>query len=149
MENLDLEKITQTLRDLAGLLGFDLVEKLPPVADEPACATCTVDDKKLPSSDAIKENVQVTIASLGKSPSVEFKVGQKNTIMVEDFDHLPGTCGTAKVNLLGRTIFTNVCEDEHGASIALDIMIENKLQRAVKFYLTKDKGNSISEHFIP
>lgn len=89
----------------------------------------------------LTEDVDVTIRSLGGDPKVVAKKDStltENILYVKSVESIPFSCGTGKVELLDRTIFTNICEnDGTGANITLNISEANGEVVPVTFKLVE------------
>lgn len=95
----------------------------------------------------VVENVDVQIKSLYDSPTMQFKKGSSNILVVETLNHIPNTCSTSEIKIGDRTILTSICEDENGIpSIDLFVSCDGKSEKKKFSLYTKDSGleNQIS-----
>lgn len=86
----------------------------------------------------------VSIHSFSDSPKVTAKLDEsleENVLYVEDYDSVPMSCSTGKVSLLGRTIYTNVCESETGPTIYLNVGLDEAHHLSIPFKLKKTCDN--------
>ena len=124
-------------------LEFDITVDETNVPREPELDTCTGDCEVVTDTQPAKvtEYVDVQIKSLYDSPTMKFKVGDHNAIVVESFNHIPNTCSTSEIALGDRKIMTSICEDENGKP-SIELFVEcNGNYTKKKFVLyTTDSG---------
>lgn len=86
----------------------------------------------------------VKILSLSDSPEIKTKSDKKldeNVLYVDDYTSIPNACSTGKVEFMGREIFTNICEDDSGSVIYLNLSLNEEVHHGVPFRLRKTIDN--------
>ena len=121
-------------------LEFEITDTVPDtVQPDVACdGDCDV-GATVPAK--IEEYVNVQIKTFYDSPTMTFKSGDKNILVVESLNHIPNTCSTSEVSIGDRKILTSICEDEAGIPY-IELFVEhNGNYNKKKFSLyTKDSG---------
>mgnify|MGYP000903183715 CR=1 FL=1 len=121
-------------------LEFEITELEPQSAETADCVgDCSVGVTDVAVK--VNEYIDVQIKSLYDSPSMKFKVGNDNILIVESLNHIPNTCSTSEVSIGDRKILTSICEDEAGIPY-IELFVEhNGNYNKKKFSLyTKDSG---------
>lgn len=98
----------------------------------------------------IKLEESIRIETLSDSPLVMAGVDnelQHNVLFVEGYESIPFACSTGQVTFMGRKIFTNICEDEHGPTIYLNITLKEKFHQNVPFKL-KSSADKKSDYIM-
>jgi len=88
----------------------------------------------------------VGIRSFSDAPTIRAQFDEsitENILYVESYQSVPLSCSTGKVNLLGRTIYTNICESEENSPVIyLNVSLNEQDYKNVPFKLisspTKD-----------
>lgn len=129
MSTVEISKLkTMTLQQILDLLNTP--EAAP---DE------TVVDTELASSEGDDVSaVTVKIASISDSPEINFTVSDNNLLVLEALDHSPGTCSNSSIQLLGKKMYMNVCDDDGKPYIHLNIEVSGKFLNKVRFFVTDD-----------
>ncbi len=65
----------------------------------------------------------------------------ENVLYVKEYTGIPHSCSTGKVSLLGREIYTNICEDDSGATVYLNLLVEGVAHHNVPFRLKTTQDN--------
>lgn len=106
---------------------------------EPVDGECTGDCEVGADGTEDPSVVPVSFASFSDKPVMEFETGEVSTMLVESFEHIPGTCSTTKINLFGREVTIGVCENTDGLPVAkFDVIIEGKMHSSKEFILVTD-----------
>ena len=132
-----------TFDELIGFLyGKDLSKLEFDIKDTSECAigdgSCTVPDPRavVPQQPS---TVGVTFNSLASKPVLEFETADKSYLVVSEFEHIPNTCSTTKIELAGSELMLGVCENEDGLPVAkFDVIINEKLYSSKEFILVTD-----------
>lgn len=118
-------------------LNFEITEE-PQACNLPGgCSTRA--DASVPVVPVAPQKVGVTFNSFSDKPVVEFAVGERSYMLVEEFEHIPNTCSTTKVRVAGRELTVGVCESDDGLPVAkFDVIIDGKLYCGKRFALVTD-----------
>lgn len=117
-------------------LNFDITEDTQSC---PVSGDCDQSQVIVPVVPVQPQKVGVTFNSFSGKPVVEFAVGDRSYMLVEEFEHIPNTCSTTKVCLAGRELTIGVCESEDGLPIAkFDVIIDGKRYGGKQFALVTD-----------
>lgn len=93
----------------------------------------------IPTAAIGPQMIGVTFNSLSDKPVVEFALGERSYMLVEEFEHIPDTCSTTKVCVAGRELTIGVCESEDGLPVAkFDVIIDGKFYCGKRFALVTD-----------
>lgn len=120
---------------------IDQVEgELP--ADGDCDGDCSVDPVNVVDVDEPTEIVAVEIDSFYDKPVMEFVTGNRNIMIVDSFTHIPNSCSTTSLTVLGRSVTTCICENDAGIPVAkFDIIIDGKYtQREFELYTCEATG---------
>lgn len=119
------------------LIGDDCIKNfditITPISDETPLPEIGV------TTESLHEH-EVVIDSFSGSPNITASIDStldENVLYVDDYDSVPMSCSTGKVTVLGRTIYTNVCESDLGPTIYLNIKLNETLHSSVPFKLKK------------
>lgn len=104
------------------------------------------DIRFLKDSKPVVEEVSSTIKLLSLSGEPEMNVKadislDEHVLYVDDYTSVPNACSTGKVEFMGREIFTNICEDDSGSVIYLNISLNENIHHGVPFRLHKTYDN--------
>lgn len=109
------------------------------ITDASACTDCDDTETKVDNPEST-DTIDVTFNSFSDSPVVEFHSGDASILVVEDFEHIPNTCSTTKINICGREVTMGICENADGLPVAkFDVSINGKLYTSKEFTLVTDK----------
>lgn len=133
------------LRDMTIQQILDLL-KDSPQSEKPAQG-CESGECDFPSSE---EMVAVKIASISDSPEMNFNVADSNHIIIDNLDHEPGTCSNSSVQIFGKKMYMNVCDEDGKPYINLNIEVNGKFLNKVKFFVStdSDQPNTIDRSII-
>lgn len=99
------------------------------------------------SKEEIKESVElentVILKSFFDAPSVEYAIGEENTIVVEDFQHIENSCMMGSWKFMGREMYSGICNENGSTKITMNI--KNPItqeERIVEFKLQKADENN-------
>lgn len=98
----------------------------------------------------VKLEESIRIETLSDSPLVMAGLDSElshNQLFVEGYESIPFACSTGQVTFMGRKIFTNICEDEHGPTIYLNITLNEKFYQNVPFKL-KSAADKKSDYIM-
>ena len=119
-------------------LNFEITEDGQSCELPGGCAA-TNNDVAVPVVPVGPQNIGVTFNSFSDKPVVEFALGERSYMLVEEFEHIPNTCSTTKVCVAGRELTIGVCESEDGLPVAkFDVIIDGKLYCGKQFALVTD-----------
>ena len=120
---------------------IDEVESELPVDGE-CDGECSADPMTPAVSDEPTEIVTVEIDSFYDKPVMEFASGTRNIMIVDSFTHIPNSCSTTSLTVLGRSVTTCICENDAGIPVAkFDIIIDGKYtQREFELYTCEATG---------
>lgn len=133
------------LRDMTIQQILDLLKDSP--QSEKPVQRCESGECDFPSSE---EMVVVKIASISDSPEMNFNVADSNRIVIDDLDHAPGTCSNSSVQIFGKKMYMNVCDEDGKPYINLNIEVNGKFLNKVKFFVStdSDQPNTIDRSII-
>ncbi|BBA65494.1 predicted ORF [Xanthomonas phage XacN1] len=129
---------TQELIEYVSIIGEDRLKSFE-ITFKPISVEDNVPAVEVPVSFNVFEGA-VSIKSFSDAPTIKAGIDEaltENVLYVEDYDSVPMACSTGKVTVLGRTIYTNVCESEDGPTIYLNVMLNEKDHSNVPFKLKK------------
>lgn len=132
---------TEELIEYVNAIGTDRLKQLE-IMFTPIAVEEMVPTTEVPVTLNVYESA-VSIQSLSDSPIIKAGMDdslEENVLYVDGFDSIPFSCSTGKVSILGRTIFTNICENEEGPIIHLNVKLNEKLYHNIPFKL-KTQGN--------
>lgn len=113
------------------------------------CDTKKNEEAKVCSCNTMKiEEVNVTLSSsiliesFSDCPEfhMEISESESNTFFVKDFEAVPNSCGTGKIELSDRTSYMNMCEMNNSAVVDLTVVVEGKRISNIPFVLKKTEG---------
>jgi hypothetical protein len=119
-------------------------EKKVTTSDE-GCG-CGGEDKSVCSCDTLQtEDVKakiessILIESFSDCPEfvMESTDDDVNTFFVKDYEAVPNSCGTGKIELSDRTSYMNMCEMDNNAVVDLTVVFEGKRISNIPFVLKK------------
>lgn len=111
--------------------------------------TCT-ESCELPAEEIRLDESVFSIKSLSTQPSIALYENEKfkqNTWFVDDYEFIPGACGTNKITFNDSTIYINICEN-NGEAYADLICETNGELKTVKFKLEKSCNNDTEYDMI-
>lgn len=82
----------------------------------------------------------IKIMSLSDGPEVEVSMDAtlvENVLYVDEYNSIPNACSTGKVKFMGREIYTNICEDDSGSVIYLNLSLNENSHHNVPFRFTE------------
>lgn len=129
---------TQELIEYINIIGEDRLQSFE-ITFKPISVEDNVSAVEVPVSFNIYEGT-VSIKSFSDAPTIKVGIDEaltENVLYVEDYNSVPMACSTGKVTVLGRTIYTNVCESDDGPTIYLNVMLNEKDHSNVPFKLKK------------
>lgn len=94
------------------------------------------------------KNVSISFMSLSDKPVMEAAIGDENILYVESFESIPNACGVGKIQFMGKTLLTNICEMDGESHITLPIDIDNKGIYNVTFKLKELSEKSDGSSFL-
>jgi len=132
LKNMTIQQIIELLN------GVDAPEEKPECAD----GEC-----EFPSTDEV---VAVKITSISDSPEISFNVADSSRIVIDDLDYVPGTCSNSSIQIFGKKMYMNVCDDDGKPYINLNIEVNGKFLNKVKFFVSTDSNepNTIDRSII-
>lgn len=133
---------TQELIEYVNLIGEDRLKTFE-ISFKPISVEELVPTVEVPVSFNVFEGA-VSIKSFSDAPTIKAGIDEsltENVLYVEDYDSVPMSCSTGKVSVLGRTIFTNVCESEDGPTIYLNVALNEADYSKVPFKLKKTQDS--------
>lgn len=133
---------TQELIEYVNIIGEDRLKTFE-ITFKPIPAEDYVPTVEVPVPFNVSESA-VSIKSFSDAPTIKATVDDalnENVLYVDDYDSVPMSCSTGKVTVLGRTIYTNVCESEDGPTIYLNVMLNEKDYSSVPFKLKKTQDS--------
>lgn len=133
---------TQELIEYVNIIGEDRLKTFD-ISFKPISVEELVPTVEVPVSFNVFEGA-VRIKSLAESPTIKAEFDEaltENVLYVDDYDSVPMSCSTGKVTLLGRIIYTNVCESEDGPTIYLNVMLNETDYSKVPFKLKKTQDS--------
>lgn len=131
-------------KDLA-LLEFD-IKDVAPAADGQVVSVATDPATPPPMTTAPSttlmmstEALAVKFTSFFESPEILFDTGDESVLLVEEYNSIPNSCSTTRVNIGDRELFVGVCEDCNGQAISrFDIVVDGKSYFGKKFRIETD-----------
>lgn len=137
-----IEALQEWLEDT----GVQLSDLDVNVAAEPTCT----ESCELPVDEIALDESMFSIKSLSTQPSValcESGKFEQNTWFVDDYEFIPGACGTNKITFNDSTLYINICEND-GSAYA-DLICETGGEiKTVKFKLEKRCDSDIEYDMI-
>ncbi len=129
---------TQELIEYVSIIGEDRLKKFE-ITFKPISVEDHVPAVEVPVNFNVFESA-VSIKSFSDAPTIKAGIDESltdNILYVDDYDSVPMACSTGKVTVLGRTIYTNVCESEDGPTIYLNVMLNECEYSSIPFKLKK------------
>lgn len=86
----------------------------------------------------------IKLLSLSDEPEMDAKVDlnlDEHVLYVDDYTSIPNACSTGKVEFMGREIYTNICEDDSGSVIYLNLSLNENVHHGVPFRLRRSHDN--------
>lgn len=84
--------------------------------------------------------VAIRFESFSDKPTIEFVKGDKNLLVIEDYEHVPNSCSTSSISIGGRELLTRICENNDGLPVSnFDVIINGVFYPQQQFILTTDK----------
>ncbi len=114
---------------------IDLLNQDSSIEPQPSDGECLDGECDFPSTDEV---VAVKIASISDSPEINFSVSDVNFIVLDDLDYSPGACSNSSIQILGKKMYMNVCDDDGKPYITLNIEVNGKFLNKVKFFVSTD-----------
>ena len=105
------------------------------------------DSKNVEEIEVIPQKIEESVGILSFSESPNVIAGlldniNENVLYADEFESVPFSCSTGRVVTMGRTIFTNICEnDDTGPVIYLNIKLNETVHTNVPFKLKKTPTN--------
>lgn len=105
--------------------------ELPDTENNCKCKTCKC-DKAINESTKVVSNVKLT--SLFDAPLITHELTEStNEIFVKAVDVIKDSCGTGRIEILGRSILMNICESDNTIHANFDIEIDGTEYTKVPF----------------
>lgn len=114
----------------------------PEVSPDLAPPTSDPMEESLIIKEGVEQPVTVTIDNFSTPVEVEALLSAKktNTIYVNECESLKNACGTGRIEVFGRTIYTNVCEMDDKLHIKLNVTVLGESKEVdFEVKLLKDK----------
>lgn len=132
----------QELIEYVNIIGEDRLKTFD-ISFKPISVEELVPTVEVPVSFNVFEGA-VSIKSFSDAPTIKAEIDEalnENVLYVEAYDSVPMACSTGKVTVLGRTIYTNICESEDGPTIYLNVALNETNYSNVPFKLKKTQGS--------
>ena len=105
-------------------------------------------EEKEEETEPVKESVepesnQIIFKSLHDDPLIEYKIGEDNTIIVEDFEFIKDSCMMGKWRFMGREVYGGICNESGRNKIKLKIRHPHEeSDKIVEFEIRKADENT-------
>ena len=140
-----LESLQEWLNDT----GVKLSDLEITVATEVCNESCSMEQEKPENIVELSESM-FTVKSLVNQPSVALYENSKfteNTWFVDDYEFIPGACGTNKITFNDSTLYINICENDGNAYADLICEVDGEF-KTVTFKLEKGCDHKASHDMI-
>lgn len=104
------------------------------------CKTCKCESTSVSEATGI---LSVKLLTLLDSPEIDCKLSESESVIyVNDLDVIKNSCGTGRLEILGREILINVCESANVVHVNLDLEVNNKKLPNTPFIVKLTEGKS-------
>lgn len=104
----------------------------------------SVEDSEGIKEEVIPQSVEVQLIALHDNPIIKAKVSENNILYVDELNINEDLCIPAVINILGRKVSINLCNQDGKTHANLSIALDNKPQYNVVFEVRKLNGESFA-----
>jgi hypothetical protein len=124
--------------------------------EKPEKSTNESTDNIIPESEKEKENVneslqenQIKLKDFHDKPVFEYTSGDKNLLIVEDFEYIENSCMMGKIRFKDRTIYSGICNEDGQTKVTMNVEKSDGSTESINFELSKSSDSeTITEGIV-